>query len=90
MPLLRKWEAGTLRRLRGALAHLRPVVPASTGAVLAGETICIVMTVMALRTCSTVKMMLGTVVAQAQKLVPPATRTVQDLKVHATDMADAS
>ena len=54
------------------------------------ETNTVATTAMALRTCSTVKMMLGTVVAQAQKLVPPATRTVQDLKVLANDLADAS
>ena len=89
MPLLRKWEAGTLRRLRGALAHLRPVVPASMGAVLTGETICTVMTVMALRTCSTVKMML---VTQVRGRDPPDARTLrlghrteQDLKVFAID-----
>ena len=88
-PTSKEREAGTARRLRGALAHLRPVVPAPTGAVLTGETICTVMTVMALRTCSTVKMML---VTQVRGRDPPDTRTLrlglrteQDLKVSAID-----
>ena len=72
--------------------HLRPAVPASTGALLAGETTGIAMTAMVLRTCSTVKMMLGPMVTQVRGRDPPATRThslglrtEQDLKVPAID-----
>ena len=88
---------GTPHRQRGALAHLLLAITESMEAVRTGEATDVATTAMALRTCSTVKMMLGPMVAQAQGLAPPATstrsqglRTVQDLKVLANDLADAS
>ena len=77
------------RRLRGALAHLRPAAPVPAEAALAGETTGTAMTTMALSTCSTGMTMLGLMAVRVQGRAHPATQT-QDLKVPAIDKAVAS